>query len=151
MDEMPAIRFDIPTSGEITLEAFTVEALNLQGVRPAGWNEVTPGVFSRQNSAPDATLVMVQAAEASPESVLPQLAIQFGVPQTPESHTQRTANDMEWELYTAEVRGMLVDYAIAQSNSRTIIFLLQSNVDERDRLYENVFLPMIDAIKPISS
>jgi hypothetical protein len=92
---------------------------------------------------------MVQAAQTTPEAMLQQLARQFGLTQLPESHSDRTANRLEWKLYTVTVRGMQVDFAIAQSAEQVFVALLQSAADERDGLYAYVFLPLVDSIKPI--
>jgi len=148
LDEMPPIRYDVPTTGDIEMEPFTSATFGLQGVRPAGWKEVNTGVFSRQNSSLDATLVMAQSAQGTTETILQGLVRQFGLAQTPASHSQRTANKLDWGLYTATVRGMQIDFALAQSGESVFVVLLQSAADERDVLITNVFLPIIDSIKP---
>jgi hypothetical protein len=39
--------------------------------------------------------------------------------------------------------------AITEEEGLAMIVLLQSSADERDNLYEKVFLPMVDELEPL--
>ena len=59
------------------------------------------------------------------------------------------AESLTWTLYATEVQGVLVDFALAESDGLALIVLLQSAADEHDTLYETVFLPAVDALVPV--
>lgn len=52
-------------------------------------------------------------------------------------------------LYVSELRGDPVDLALAASDDLTLLVVLSTRDDERDAMYEAVYLPVIDALEPI--
>ncbi len=81
----------------------------------------------------------------------------YGLAKRPQSTGERQANDpstgsghrLTWSLYTFEAQGLPRDLALAESEGLTLIVILRSPTDERDALYETVFLPIVDALVPI--
>jgi len=56
------------------------------------------------------------------------------------------ANDQAWSLYHEQVQGVALDLALTEVDTgATRLVLLQSQPDQRDQLYEAVFLPAIRA------
>jgi len=61
----------------------------------------------------------------------------------------REANGLIWQLYELEVQALQLDLALAESGGMVYIILLQSpNANARTALYEQVYLPVIDALTP---
>jgi hypothetical protein len=60
----------------------------------------------------------------------------------------RSANGLDWTLYSAEVSISAIDLALAEQGGKTYVVLMQSVIDERDALYDRLFLPLIDALRP---
>ena len=62
---------------------------------------------------------------------------------------------LHWRLYATRVdeqgRGaILVDLAMAESESTSYVILFQSVAEEYESLHEAVFLPAVDALGPLS-
>ncbi len=149
--EMGPLEFVVPGAGPeaIELVPFTSQQFGIQGVVPAGWEEINPGVYARQSSALDVALVIVQAAPVPADQLLQLLTGQLGLSEAPEPVGQREANGLTWTLYAIEVQGIPVDIGLADSDGLALLVLLQSAADEHDALYDAVFLPVIDAVVPL--
>ena len=142
------IRFAVPTEGAVELVPFRNEQMGISGLAPDGWAEVRPGVYSRGSSALDTAVLIAQAAPTSSETLLQALIGQLGLDESPASVGQREANELTWTLYYAQVQGIEIDFALAESDSLAMIALLQSMPAEHDGLYEGVFLPVLDSLVP---
>jgi hypothetical protein len=55
---------------------------------------------------------------------------------------------LTWSLYAFQVQGVPRDLGLAESAAGTLIALMRSAADERDVLYEVVFLPVVDVLVP---
>ena len=73
----------------------------------------------------------------------------YGLDGTPEISAERKANDLTWSLYTFEVQGVPRILALAESEGLTLIFILRSDPEELDSLYDAVFLPIVDSLVPL--
>ncbi len=140
---------------EITLIPFTNQAFGIQGVVPEGWTEASPGVYARNPGAGDVTLLAQQAAPLPPDRVLQALLPQLRLTAAPDSVGTRQSGALTWTLYAIEVQApgalVKVDMGLASAaGGKTLIALLQSAPEERDALYEQVFLPMLDALQPLT-
>jgi hypothetical protein len=74
---------------------------------------------------------------------------QLGLDEMPPSVGEREANNLTWTLYAVKVQGISVDIAVSESDQSVLLVLLQSAPEERDTLYEQLFLPAVDALTPI--
>jgi pimeloyl-ACP methyl ester carboxylesterase len=147
---LDAPTFIVPTEqAKVELAPFTNADFGIQGLIPVGWQEVTPGTYSRGTSSLDVALLLVQVAPLSVDQLLGVLVQQLTLGETPEPVGERQANGLEWKLYQLEVQGLQIDLALAQANDLAILVLLQSAADERQALYDSVLLPVIDSVKPI--
>jgi pimeloyl-ACP methyl ester carboxylesterase len=149
LEAMGPPNFVTPPPADVTLVPFQNQDYQIAGVRPEGWEEVSPGVFSRQHSSLDVALVLAQSAPMSASSLLSQISRQVGLSQPPQPAGEREANGLTWTLYSFTARGVQVDMAITEEEGLAMIVLLQSSADERDNLYEKVFLPMVDELEPL--
>ena len=151
ISEMVALSFAVPADSAsiIELELFTDEGMNISGVAPVGWTEAAPGVYSRASSGLDAAALIEQAAPGSVQDLLARLTGQLGLDEMPPSVGEREANNLTWTLYAVTVQGVSVDIAVSQGEELALIVLLQGAPEERDILYEQLFLPAVDALAPI--
>ena len=145
------MQFYVPseTVETVEFEPFTDKEMGISGVAPVGWTEVVPGTYGRGSSGLDVTALVMQAAPVSADDLLGVLTTQLSLDETPESAGEREANGLTWALYAVKVRGVSVDFALAEAEELTLIVMLQSSGDERDALYEIVFLPAVDALAPL--
>jgi pimeloyl-ACP methyl ester carboxylesterase len=146
--EMPGLEFAPPggSVGDIELVPYTEAFMGIRGVVPAGWEEVSPGVLSRGNSALDFTLLILAAAPMPPEDFLAGITEPLGFDEPLQAVAEREANGLTWQLYEIEVQGLLVDIAVAEDGAFTLAVLLQSGAGERDALYDAVYLPAVEAL-----
>jgi pimeloyl-ACP methyl ester carboxylesterase len=149
LKSLEAVKFVTPPPTDVTLVPFEIQEMGIQGVAPDGWEQVSNGVFSRQHSSLDVAIILQQAAPLSAQDLLSQLSRQMGLAQPPEQGGERQANGLTWALYEFTARGVQVDMAIAEKDGVAMVVLLQSVAAERDNLYEKVFLPAVDALKPL--
>ncbi len=143
------IQFAVPSDDtDIDLVAFRNGQMGISGLVPDGWAEIRQGVYSRGSSALDTAVLIAQAAPTGSETLLQTLSAQLGLDESPASVGQREANGLTWTLYYAQVQGVEIDFALADSDSLALIVLLQSMPAEHDVLYGAVFLPAVDSLEP---
>ena len=145
------VQFVVPAEEDVAveLEPFTHELMRITGLKPVGWTEMGPGVFARQSSGLDVATVILQSADGSADHLLATLSAQLRLDEIPTSTGQREANGLTWTLYSVEVQGISVDFSLSEGGGLALIVLLQSAPDERDALYQAVYLPAIDNLVPI--
>jgi pimeloyl-ACP methyl ester carboxylesterase len=228
---MTGPQFTVDLGKVVTLVPFTDDQFGISGVKPAGWQELQPGIFGRGATAFDQTSLWQQTmtqrallgvsldetasgaviAEVVPDSaaqraglregdiitavngqavssvnetvaavraltphaeatfdilrngetisveavpgitggVVPTLASQFGLDSFPDSTGSREANGLIWALHTFEANGVVVDVAVTRIDQTDYFVLLTSPRDEHDGLYNEVFVPAVDALKPL--
>ncbi|MGD8473269.1 MAG: alpha/beta hydrolase [Anaerolineae bacterium] len=150
MAEMEA-EFVVP-SGEATpveMEPFTNESMGITGLAPVGWTEAAPGVYTRANSALDVTTLIEQAAPGTASDLLAGLLARMGAEDAQVGMEEYEADGLSWALFSLEVQTVAVDIALTESGDQVLLILLQSTPDEREALVESVYMPAIDALKPI--
>lgn len=152
VEEMAGPAFRVPggATTEVALEPFTTDIFGTEvsGVAPEGWEEVNGGVFARQETGLDQTVIVQQVAPgAVAEQLIELLSGQLGLEETPESVDSVEAGGRSWMLYEAESQGSLVDLALAEDGAFTYVVLLVSERGERSYLYEAVFRPALDEMQ----
>lgn len=73
-----------------------------------------------------------------------------GFDQLPLKTGEREANSLVWQLYQATSQSHPVDVALAEHGPQTLMVLMFSYGDERDALYQTVFLPVVDSTTPVN-
>jgi pimeloyl-ACP methyl ester carboxylesterase len=148
--EMQDVAFAVPGAAEeIVLEPYTNEALGIQALVPAGWDEVQRGIFARGSPAVDMAVLQLAVEPASAARLLVAVTQNYGLAETPESSGERQANGLTWSLYSFEAQNVPRDLALAEWDGQTLIVILRSDRDEREALYEAVFLSVLDGFMPI--
>jgi hypothetical protein len=146
--ETPGLTFRLPVAEDApALVPYTNETLGIEGVTPAGWTEVRSGTLARGSSAVDQTVLIYDAGPISTADFLDLIVAQFGLAEAPSSSGKREVNSLLWTLYEAEAQGYPIDFALAESDGVTRIILLISHADEHDALYQDVFLPAVEALE----
>jgi pimeloyl-ACP methyl ester carboxylesterase len=148
------LQFVVPTD-DVQLEPFTDEACGIQGVLPAGWVNVGPGLFARLNSKGDlAFLLMAKLPNLPHDQVLIPRLQRLGIDELPESVGRYETPGFTWDLFTFEGNRpslggtVMVDYAIAETDAGIYLVGLHTPPDEYEALHEAVFVPVVDALAP---
>jgi ABC-type multidrug transport system ATPase subunit/pimeloyl-ACP methyl ester carboxylesterase len=152
VDEMPGVVFDVPGKApEVVLEPFSDEERGFSGLVPAGWTEISPAVLVRRNSALDQTYFVIATESRTADEMFAELARQLGVEPDMDSVARSQVGSFTWDFYTFERRGGYpADLALTADNERAYFVYLVYEPDERDALYDQLFLPAVEAMKPLT-
>lgn len=131
----------------VDMEAWQSQDLGLAGLRPAGWQELAPGTFGRMQSGTDSTSLAILSLPFGVDEARSRIATSLGLADAPPVIDRIEANGLAWETYRADVTGATADLALASSDDATLIVILTSAGSERDSLYEQVFLPSVEALR----
>lgn len=137
-------------AGVIELEPFADDQMDITGVFPTGWTKESNGVFLREASDLDATVLIEQAAPVSADELLGLYVDLLEMDELPESVGERDVDGQTWTLYAVQYQDQPGDMAIAERDGLALIVFLVSESAERDALYESVFLPAVDALQPLA-
>ena len=138
----------------ITLKPYTDKAFGLTSVVPDGWKDVGNGLYRRNKSAADITLLAQQSVPLTADKVLPIMLPQLGLTEAPASVGTYQAAVLNWTLYKVDVKApsgtIVVDFALAEDKTagKTYIAFLQTTTDEYDALHKAIFQPVLDALVP---
>ncbi len=150
MAGMPGLAFDVPGEAtELVLEPFAHEEHGFSGLMPAGWTESLPLNYQRGQSALDPTTLVQDATDASKDELFNVLSSQLGFDPNMDSVATAEVGNFTWDFYEFQVRAYPVDLALTEEGGRAYFVLLVSPEDERDALYEQVFLPVVQALGPL--
>jgi len=136
----------------LELEPFTSEEFSISGVVPVDWNEAAPGTYLRGTPPADlTTLIQKSYPDTTTDELTAQLLPALGIKELPESAGSSETAAFTWDLYTVEVEApgvgtVVVDMALAETDSTAYLVLLQALSDEHDSLHEAVFLPAMEAL-----
>ncbi|HWQ13567.1 MAG TPA: alpha/beta fold hydrolase, partial [Roseiflexaceae bacterium] len=132
----------------VDLVPFEDERAGIRGVRPEGWSERSPGVYTRPSG--DVALIQMRLPVA-PGAVAQTMLRQLGVGEVPKPSETYEANGHSWTIYRLDdVRGQPVEMGVAEEGSGSLLVMLASSGPERESLYEKVFLPALEALEPIA-
>ena len=145
LEGMPGLVFRLPAA-EIVLEPFTDVERGFSGLMPAGWHEMAPAHFVRGNSALDPATLILEAAPATATELFASLAGQLGLDPALEPVARAEAGSFSWDFYKFEDQGYPADLALAEDGEKAYFVLLISPADEHEALYEQIFLPAVEAM-----
>ncbi len=150
--EMTRVEYARPLDRlEVKLAPIRLDSMGFSSVAPEDWIEVAPGIHTPSGSLTDQTAILQQSAPVPAETFLRLLATQIeqsGAEAEFKEIDNRSRNGLDWTIFSAEVSIAALDLAMAESDGTTYLILLQSVVDEREVLYDLLFLPAVDALKP---
>jgi hypothetical protein len=145
---MPGLAFRIPKTG-LTLEPYVDEERGFRGLVPAGWQELAPANMVRANSATDPTYFVLAAEPGTAADMYARLAGQLRLDPAAEADDQVDLGSLTWSLYRSEMQGYPIDLAMAEDESKAYFVFLRSPSDEHQALYEQLFLPAVEAMTPL--
>jgi pimeloyl-ACP methyl ester carboxylesterase len=150
MADLPGVVFDLPgeETADVVMESVVYEQSGFQGVVPAGWAEPNPMNYRRGTNALDVTLFAQDAVPLSADDLRDLLTTQLGAT-IPEPVATGEYGVFTWNLYTFTIQTYATDLAIAVSDNPAYFVLLVTDPVERDALYEQVFLPAVEALAPL--
>jgi pimeloyl-ACP methyl ester carboxylesterase len=148
LEEAPGLVFRLPMA-EVVLEPFTDETRRFSGLVPAGWQERAPANLVRASSALDQAYFVLEAQPVSAAELFGSLAGNLGLDPQLEPTNSTELGNFTWDLYALQLQGLPVDLALAEDGGRAYFVLLLSPSDEREALYEQLFLPAVEAMAPL--
>ena len=133
---------------EIELEPVGSTLMQLESVKPVGWEEVGPGSYTRAESSTDLARLAMQAAPLPVEQLWSALLPQLGLSERPELAESRSTDFFDWSIYDVDIAAppISVTLALADGDGRSYIVLLQSAPEEHATLREQVFDPALAAL-----
>ena len=148
------LQFVVPTDA-IKLEPFADEELGIRGDLPAGWANISPGLFVRLGGKGDLAYLLINKLPNLPldQHLAPRLQ-RLGIGALPKSSGHYETASFTWDLYTLEGNmpspggTVTVDYAIAQTDAGIYLVGLYASPGEYEGLHETVFLPVVDTLAP---
>jgi len=150
--DMSKLSFALPLDvSTLELEPFTEDSMGFSGAAPTSWGQAGPGVRTPSGTLQDQTALLQQAVPLAADQfrgLLDTQFAQFGVEAKLEEAGSRTANGLDWTLYATTAQISAIDVALAERSGTTYVVMLQSVVGQRDALYDGVFLPAVDGLKP---
>jgi pimeloyl-ACP methyl ester carboxylesterase len=152
IEDLPPVSFRIPLK-TVALQNYVDRDAGFRGRRPAGWDELGTGlhqlddtlvfqvVFANENlegaSADELRMALVE-----------QLTSQFGESSELITLDIQRHNQVDWTLFQTEVNDDTIFIAVGFDDEFAYIVLVNAALDDRDVLYEQVFLPVIAALRP---
>jgi pimeloyl-ACP methyl ester carboxylesterase len=148
---MEGVAFDLPGEAQaVVLEPVTFEDSGFSSLLPAGWtDEALPRNYRRDLTALDPTTLIQDAVPMSADELRALLAQQLGFDPDLESVGSVESDSLVWALYAIEIQSYQADLALAEDGEKAYFVLLISPPDEHDELYEQVFLPVVEALAPL--
>jgi hypothetical protein len=146
---MPALAQDT-----ITLKPYTDKTLGLTSVVPEGWQDMGNGLYERDQSPSDVTVLLQQSMPVSADQVLTSFLPRVGLTTAPQTVGSYQSAALNWALYkvdfTTPTITIAVDFALAEdkASGKTYFVALQTASDEYEALHKAVFLPILDALTP---
>jgi CubicO group peptidase (beta-lactamase class C family) len=140
---------------DIILVPFINETFDIQGVAPEGWDEVSPGVYTRGATPTDETTLIQQAASGMSADQLGGLLVsQLGIDALPAPAGTLETAVLTWTLYEVEVTAggltLLVDIALAETATTSYVVIFQAVGEDFIALHDAVFLPAVEAFAPLA-
>jgi pimeloyl-ACP methyl ester carboxylesterase len=149
IDEMTGVAFDVPGSIEVTLKPFVDSERRFKGLVPDGWVELGPGNLARGASFSDPTLFLLQAGQGTTSLFLTLFAEMFELDASAEPVRHATVGTFTWDFYEHELEGYPLDLALAEQGGNVYLVMMVSARDEREALYEQLFMPAVEAMAPL--
>lgn len=150
VDDTVAPAFTPRTDGPITMVPFESSLLGstTTGLRPDEWEDQGFGVFARASTIADPALLIVQPTGGLPAPVLLTfLEGALGWPDQPEETGEFESDAGTWTIYEGEFDGENIAVAFL-SGDASFLVAFGAYADEYPELYDQVFLPALEALDP---
>ncbi|MBC7877103.1 MAG: alpha/beta hydrolase [Anaerolineales bacterium] len=151
LDNLEKEEFLVPYTGNppLSLDKTTIMGVSVDA--PEDWYNIGDGFFFRGSSSLDITQIGVLRAILSAEELKDWFSLSIygyrGLDTAPVKASQLEVNNLTWTLYTSTSNGRPVDIAMADYKGNSLVILMFSHIDEREALYQTIFLPMVESAK----
>ena len=138
----------------MTMKPFTDPRAGVSGLKPGGWAGQDIGLWVRASD--QAMLLQRAIPDMTADQIRLGLIPMFDLPKLRECAGQHKTASFQWDLYHTNAEDApdgltTVDAAVAQAGKWAFIVLLVSKAPARQKLYEQVFLPALNALAPVYS
>jgi pimeloyl-ACP methyl ester carboxylesterase len=132
---------------QVAMAPFESDELGLGGLRPESWVEALPGVWQESVLT---SLVQQVLPGTTAEELLEQLSEQFapGQPLLPVGEISTEAGT--WQLYQLDDLGQSAEIALTDGPDGVLVIQLLTSPALRDVHREQIFLPAVEALAPLS-
>jgi hypothetical protein len=150
LDEMEGVVFELPGETEaLTLELFIDEARGFSGLVPNGWDELAPGNLVQSKTALVPAYFVLEARPVTASELLANLTSQLGMEEALEPSATTDLGNFVWSFYTFELQGNMIDLALTEDGEKAYFVFMMSPSNVHDTLYEQLFLPAVEAMAPL--
>lgn len=133
---------------ELALVEFEIDGLvSISGLRPEDWTDSGNGVFVRQQTATDPTLILIQPTNGLADAtLLDLLSSQLDIELIATGPT--AVDGEEWSGYQSANAGGQAARAAVRPGVDGVLVLLVAKADELDPLYDAMFIAVAEAATP---
>lgn len=136
------------------LAPFESEQFGIQGMIPADWTDAGNGIYLRDPQGGDPTTLIVQAAPVAITALQGLLTQQLGLDEFPADGEAYPTDAFAWTIYTlqefeAQGNTLVGAVALAEADGITYIVVLLTTPSAAEALGTEVFLPVVDALRPL--
>jgi pimeloyl-ACP methyl ester carboxylesterase len=135
-----------PEGITVKMTEFEDEDLGLAGLRPERWVEAIPGAWQESSLT---SLVQQVVPGASTEDLLAAVGEGLG-PDALQPAGELPAGELTWQLYRLDDLGQSAEIALAEGPDGLLVIQLLTTPARRDVHREQVFLPAVEALTPLS-
>ncbi|MGC1378816.1 MAG: SagB/ThcOx family dehydrogenase, partial [Anaerolineales bacterium] len=137
----------------MTMKSFTDPRAGVSGLKPGGWR-TGPDVGLWVRASDHAMLLQRAIPNMTVDQIRRGLIPMFELPKLRECAGQHKTASFQWDLYHTNAEDApdgltTVDAALAQAGKWALMVLLVSKTAARQKLYEQVFLPALEALTPV--
>ena len=152
-EDLPPVSFRVPLTN-VVLQNYTDYDTGYRGRRPVGWDELSQGFHQLYDTILYQAAFPVDPMSASEDAdleelFLNQLTSEFSEDAQMTLVGEQRHNQIRWTLYEAFVNDQTLFIAVGFDSENIFIVLMNAPFHDRDALYEQVFLPVLAAFKPI--
>jgi pimeloyl-ACP methyl ester carboxylesterase len=151
IDRMPDMEFDLPRAeaDEIVLEPVEDQESGFSYLAPAGWEQAAPGTFVRGENSLDQTAIIIDVLPVSAADFIELITARLALEEPIASVGELETEPFNWTLFAEEVQGVAIDIAAVQLDEEMMLMvLLQTSSAEREALYADIFLPVVESVVP---
>ncbi len=148
LNELSQVAFLTPYAGDAKIEFESKRAGSVELKAPKGWFDFGDGFFLRASSLLDITQIGVAQVNVSISELKDWLSLSaYGYRGLDTAPINAGQHNETWTLYTSTSNSRPVDIAMTKYGKNSLVVIMFSHKDERDALYKNIFLPMLDSVK----
>ena len=144
---LTGVTFDLPSKTvALKLIPYSDAKRGFSGLIPDGWKNLQESNMMRANTALDPAYFVLEAQPGRAVDLFENLMGQLKQEPRPGPVKIAKLGNFAWDLYAFDRRGNPVDLAIAEDDRKAYFVYMMSPPDERDALYDQLFVPAVKAM-----